>query len=420
MTGPWQVLGSARVPLQEMLGDRLPLRRQLVAVDGRQAAPAHGPARALARGAVMAGAPRSSPAALGFRRVRGPRAASCWSARRAAISSSCWRSSRRGTAARELGDAARRGRRASAGGAAVDLAHGPTNRGLGRSSATCRSRGACIRARDPDAILSTGAGVCVPFFWVGRLLGRRCVYVESLDPRSTRARSARSSSTRSPSEFFVQWPGARRGGGTATRGASCRDLRHAWDPSAALRRACSPRSARWPAPTSSSCSTAALRRRPRPRRPAPYLSFAQMSPTSSARAWSSPTPASAASSSPAARARARVVVPRLRRLGEHVDDHQAQLARALEEQGDAIVVLDVAGLRAPCGPSAAAPAVARPGPCPRGRRALDGEPLGSTVPRLGALRRGAALGDDVAAAADRVGSRSGPARAAARGRPARA
>ena len=36
MTGPWQILGSARIPLQEMVGDRLPLRRQLVAVGRRQ------------------------------------------------------------------------------------------------------------------------------------------------------------------------------------------------------------------------------------------------------------------------------------------------------------------------------------------------------------------------------------------------
>ena len=35
MTGPWQVLG-ARVPMQEMVGDRLPLRRQLVAVARRR------------------------------------------------------------------------------------------------------------------------------------------------------------------------------------------------------------------------------------------------------------------------------------------------------------------------------------------------------------------------------------------------
>ena len=39
-----------------------------------------------------------------------------------------------------------------------------------------------------------------------------------------------------------------------------------------------------------------------------------------------------------------VVVPRLHRLGEHVDDHQVDLTEALAEQGKVIPVLDVARL----------------------------------------------------------------------------
>jgi beta-1,4-N-acetylglucosaminyltransferase len=39
-----------------------------------------------------------------------------------------------------------------------------------------------------------------------------------------------------------------------------------------------------------------------------------------------------------------VLVPRLRRYGEHVDDHQAELARALDEAGEAIAVWDVSRL----------------------------------------------------------------------------
>src|SRR6185436_7016092 len=77
-----------------------------------------------------------------------------------------------------------------------------------------------------------------------------------------------------------------------------------------------------------------------------------------------------------------VIVPRLRRYGEHVDDHQAQLARALERRSDAIVVWDVAGLadavravpqrRAAMAPRAGALSAAV-------RRALDGE---APAPRL--------------------------------------
>jgi UDP-N-acetylglucosamine:LPS N-acetylglucosamine transferase len=93
-------------------------------------------------------------------------------------------------------------------GRVVDLAHGPTNRDLGMLIRNLPVAWRVVRARDPDAILSTGAGVCVPFFWVGRLLGRRCVYVESL----TRLRSASLSARLVypfASESFVQWPEAR-------------------------------------------------------------------------------------------------------------------------------------------------------------------------------------------------------------------
>lgn len=39
-----------------------------------------------------------------------------------------------------------------------------------------------------------------------------------------------------------------------------------------------------------------------------------------------------------------VVVPRLRRYGEHVDDHQAELTRTLEERGHVVAVWDREGL----------------------------------------------------------------------------
>jgi beta-1,4-N-acetylglucosaminyltransferase len=90
-----------------------------------------------------------------------------------------------------------------------ELAHGPTNRSL---RALCRNLPLAwrvIRERDPDVILGTGAGVCVPFFWVGRLLGRRCVYVESLarvDSLSLTGRLVYWFAN----EFFVQWPEVRR------------------------------------------------------------------------------------------------------------------------------------------------------------------------------------------------------------------
>lgn len=94
-------------------------------------------------------------------------------------------------------------------GRTYELAHGPTNRGVRTLARNLPLAWRVIRRRDPDAILSTGAGVSVPFFWVGRLLGRRCVYVESLTRVDSVSLSGRLLLPFA-SEFFVQWPGAAR------------------------------------------------------------------------------------------------------------------------------------------------------------------------------------------------------------------
>lgn len=89
------------------------------------------------------------------------------------------------------------------------LAHGPTNRSL---RALLRNFGLAWRTvgdTRAETILSTGAGLAVPFLIVGRLRGRRCVYVESL----TRINSPSMSGWMVylvADEFFVQWPTAAR------------------------------------------------------------------------------------------------------------------------------------------------------------------------------------------------------------------
>jgi UDP-N-acetylglucosamine:LPS N-acetylglucosamine transferase len=67
----------------------------------------------------------------------------------------------------------------------VVFAFGPTNRAFGRTAAVNTLRNVLlawrvISARRPAVVLTTGAGVAVPFAWVGRLRGARVVYVESL------------------------------------------------------------------------------------------------------------------------------------------------------------------------------------------------------------------------------------------------
>jgi len=87
----------------------------------------------------------------------------------------------------------------------VLVAHGPTNRSLVKLLKNLPFAWRAVRGRDPDVIVSTGAGLAVPFFVVGRLLGRRLVYVESLTRSETLSVSGRIVYPLAD-RFFVQWP----------------------------------------------------------------------------------------------------------------------------------------------------------------------------------------------------------------------
>ena len=67
----------------------------------------------------------------------------------------------------------------------VFYAYGPTNRTFGLLAVRNTVRNLLLAWRlvgqlRPRVVLTTGAGVAVPFAWVGRLRGARVVYVESL------------------------------------------------------------------------------------------------------------------------------------------------------------------------------------------------------------------------------------------------
>jgi beta-1,4-N-acetylglucosaminyltransferase len=88
----------------------------------------------------------------------------------------------------------------------VTFAHGPTN----RSSLASLARNlllACrlVRRYRPQTILTTGAGVAVPFCYVGRLLGCRVIYVECLSRVSEPSLTGRLVEPVAH-EFYVQWP----------------------------------------------------------------------------------------------------------------------------------------------------------------------------------------------------------------------
>jgi beta-1,4-N-acetylglucosaminyltransferase len=90
-------------------------------------------------------------------------------------------------------------------GESVEYAHSPTNRHIGNLIRNCLLALRVILRLQPDAVITTGAGVGVPFVYAARILGVESIYVESL------ARVEELSLTgrlvyRTASHFFVQWP----------------------------------------------------------------------------------------------------------------------------------------------------------------------------------------------------------------------
>ncbi len=87
----------------------------------------------------------------------------------------------------------------------VTIAHGPTNRSIVNFFRNLTLAWRILRKRKPEAIISTGAGVAVPFYVVGKLLGIRLVYVESLARTETLSLSGRLVYPL-VDRFFVLWP----------------------------------------------------------------------------------------------------------------------------------------------------------------------------------------------------------------------
>jgi UDP-N-acetylglucosamine:LPS N-acetylglucosamine transferase len=87
----------------------------------------------------------------------------------------------------------------------VEHAFGPTNRNVKNLLRNLRLAVVLLRRERPAAILTTGAGVAVPFAWIGRLLGITVLYVESvtrIEELSLSGRMIRPVAD----QVFVQWP----------------------------------------------------------------------------------------------------------------------------------------------------------------------------------------------------------------------
>lgn len=84
-------------------------------------------------------------------------------------------------------------------------AHGPTNRNLRNLLRNLVLARRVISRERPCALLTTGAGVAVPFAWIGRLYGMPTIYVESFTRIRELSLSARLIAPVG-SRLYVQWP----------------------------------------------------------------------------------------------------------------------------------------------------------------------------------------------------------------------
>jgi UDP-N-acetylglucosamine:LPS N-acetylglucosamine transferase len=90
-------------------------------------------------------------------------------------------------------------------GDAVVYAYSPTTRNLWNLARNLVLAWRVVAERRPRILITTGAGVAVPFSWIGRLYGVRIVYLESItrvDGLSMSARLVAPVADR----LYVQWP----------------------------------------------------------------------------------------------------------------------------------------------------------------------------------------------------------------------
>ena len=84
-------------------------------------------------------------------------------------------------------------------------AHGPTNRNVPNLLRNLRLANRVMQDERPSAILTTGAGLAVPFAWLGSLYGVPTVYVESFSRMEELSLSARMIAPVAQ-RLYVQWP----------------------------------------------------------------------------------------------------------------------------------------------------------------------------------------------------------------------
>jgi UDP-N-acetylglucosamine:LPS N-acetylglucosamine transferase len=87
----------------------------------------------------------------------------------------------------------------------VVFAYGPTNRSIKNLLRNLRLAWQVVGRVRPKVIITTGAGVAVPFAWIGRLRGARVVYVESFTRIEGPSLSCRMIAPVAD-RIYAQWP----------------------------------------------------------------------------------------------------------------------------------------------------------------------------------------------------------------------
>ena len=82
--------------------------------------------------------------------------------------------------------------------------HFPTNRNVGALIKNTFLAIKVLRKEKPDLIISTGAAVAIPFFWVGKLMGSKTIYIEVFDRIDASTLTGRIVYPVSD-KFIVQW-----------------------------------------------------------------------------------------------------------------------------------------------------------------------------------------------------------------------
>ncbi len=237
----------------------------------------------------------------------------------------------------------------------VEFAHGPPNRHPANVLRNLFMAWRVIRRHRPQVVLTTGAGTAVPFAVIARMHGARVVYVESITRMTSPSVSCRLLAP-------VRRPDLRAMG--VALGGRAEVAVRGHDPVILVTIGTSDPFDRLLAAVAklppgeeivAQCGDSTVRPGQRPLRELPPVRRAER-----AHRWppasSSCTPAPARCSTAHAAGRRPVVVPRLRRHGEAVDDHQVEFGRSLAEAELVTLVEDPDDLPGVIAAAPAAPA----------------------------------------------------------------